>query len=148
MHRSLVRQFLRFGVVGVMNTVLTLVAYAAAIRVGVRYLPAAAGAFTLGALNGFVLNRAWTFEHRGRALTSGARYAAVQLVGLGANVALLWTAVHLAALGHLPGELAAAAPVTVLTFCLSRLWVFRSPRPQRLRMRLRTHGGGNPRPVR
>jgi putative flippase GtrA len=145
MHRSLVRQLVRFGLVGVTNTLVTFITYAAAIGLGVRYLPAAAAAFLLGALNGFVLNRTWTFQHIGRALASGWRYAVVQLVGLGANLGLLWAAVHLVAIGHLPGEVVAAAPVTLLTFALSRLWVFPPPRSERLRMRFTPRRGGSPR---
>jgi putative flippase GtrA len=145
MHRSILRQLVRFGLVGVTNTLLTFVAYAAAIRIGVRYLPAAAAGFLLGALNGFVLNRAWTFQHGGRALASGWRYAVVQLVGLGANLAVLWAAVHLGRFGHLPGEVVAAAPVTLLTFALSRLWVFPPSRSERPRMRLTPHQGDSPR---
>ena len=122
--RRVLLQLAKFGLVGVANTGVTFASYALAIRAGVRYVPAGAGAFMLGALNGFVLNRAWTFQHRGRRLVAGRRYAVVQLAGLGANVAMLWAAVHLAELGHLAAEAAATAPVTLLTFTLSRLWVF------------------------
>lgn len=123
-HGPFVRQLTRFGLVGVANTGLTFAAYTVAIRVGVRYLPAAGGAFTLGALNGYAFNRAWTFQHSGRRLDSGWRYVVVQLVGLGGNVTMLWAAVHVGELGRISGEAAAAAPVTLLTFLLSRTWVF------------------------
>jgi putative flippase GtrA len=119
-----VAQFVRFATVGATNTVVSLLAYAVALRAGAPYLPAGAAAFGLGALNGFLLNRAWTFRHAGRALPAGARYAIVQLLGLGATVGLLWVAVHGVGVPRLPGEVVAAGPVTLLTFALSRLWVF------------------------
>jgi putative flippase GtrA len=122
--RRVIAQFARFGTVGVTNTVISFVAYAAALRLGVRYLPAGAGAFALGALNGFLLNRAWTFRHRGPALAAGSRYVVVQLVGLVATVALLRLAVQGAGLPRLPAQVAAAVPVTLLCFALSRRWVF------------------------
>ena len=117
-------QFVRFGVVGASNTLVSFLSYALALSVGVRYLPAGAGAFALGAANGFVLNRAWTFEHRGPKLRAGWRYVVVQLIGLLADVALLRLAVHGLGLGRLEGQVLAAAPVTLLCFALSRLWVF------------------------
>jgi hypothetical protein len=43
--------------------------------------------------------------------------------------ALLWFAVHALRLGRLPGQVAAAVPVTLLTFALSRRWVFRAAGP-------------------
>jgi putative flippase GtrA len=122
-------QFARFGAVGVSNTAISFVAYAIALRVGVRYLPAGAGAFALGAVNGFVLNRAWTFHHRGPALAAGWRYVVVQLVGLVADVALLRVGVHGLGLGRLEAQVAAAVPVTLLCFALSRLWVFGARTP-------------------
>jgi putative flippase GtrA len=145
MQRSLLRQLARFAIVGATNTAVTFVAYTAAVGVGVHYLPAAAAAFVLGAVNGFVLNRAWTFRHGGRPLASGSRYAVVQLAGLGTNLVLLWFAVHLAGLGRLPGEAAAAPPVTLMMFALSRTWVF--PATRGLQPRVMPVAGGSPSPA-
>jgi putative flippase GtrA len=119
-----VLQLVRFGAVGASNTVVSFVAYAIALSLGVRYLPAGAGAFALGGINGFALNRAWTFRHRGPALAAGRRYAVVQCAGLLADVALLRLAVHGLGLARLPAQVAAAVPVTLLCFALSRIWVF------------------------
>ena len=121
--RALV-QLVRFGVVGASNTLVSFVSYAAAIGLGVRYLPAGAGAFALGAVNGFVLNRTWTFEHRGPKLRAGWRYVVVQLIGLLATVALLRVAVHGLGVPRLEAQVVALVPVTLLSFALSRLWVF------------------------
>jgi putative flippase GtrA len=122
-------QLFRFGVVGASNTLVSFASYAAAIGLGVRYLPAGAGAFALGAANGFVLNRTWTFEHRGPKLRAGRRYVVVQLIGLLTTVALLRLAVHGAGIPRLEAQLLAAGPVTLLCFALSRIWVFGAGAP-------------------
>lgn len=122
--RTRLVQLLRFGVVGASNTLISFVSYAAAIGLGVRYLPAGAGAFALGALNGFVLNRAWTFEHRGPRLRAAWRYALVQLVGLATTLVLLRLAVHGLGAPRLEAQVLAMGPVTLLCFALSRVWVF------------------------
>ena len=117
------QQFIRFLIVGASNTAITLLAYAGAIHVGVRYLPAGAGAYALGGVNGFVLNRAWTFSHTGRIARSAVRYTAVTAIGVCLNLALL----RLAVANGVPraaGEVAAVAPVTLLTFALNRAWAF------------------------
>ena len=126
MHRRFALQLARFGAVGATNTALTFVVYAVAVHVGVGYLPAAAGAFGLGAVNGFLLNRTWTFQHAGRSLAAARRYAVVQGASMVENVGLLWVMVHLLGLGRLPGEALAAVPVTLVSFALSRAWVFRA----------------------
>jgi putative flippase GtrA len=118
-------QLARFAAVGVANTAITLGAYAVAIHAGVRYLPAGAAAYALGGANGFALNRTWTFGYRGRALPAAARYAAVTAVGVLANLALLRVAVALG-VPHAAAEVAAVAPVTLVTFALNRVWAFSS----------------------
>jgi putative flippase GtrA len=120
---SLRVQLLRFAVVGVANTAITLGAYAVALGAGVGYLPAGAAAYALGGANGFLLNRAWTFSHKGRALPAAARYAAVTALGIVANLALLRAAVGFG-VPRVAAQAAAVAPVTLLTFALNRAWAF------------------------
>jgi putative flippase GtrA len=117
------RQFVRFLIVGAANTAITLLAYAGAIHAGVRYLPAGAGAYLLGGANGFVLNRSWTFSHHGRVAQAAVRYAAVTAVGVCLNLALLRVAIAIG-VPRAAGEVAAVAPVTLLTFALNRAWAF------------------------
>ncbi|WP_037409885.1 GtrA family protein [Candidatus Solirubrobacter pratensis] len=116
-------QLLRFIAVGASNTAITLAAYAAALRLGVRYLPAGAAAYALGGVNGFLLNRTWTFAHRGHILPAGARYAAVTAAGIVANLALLRAAISLG-VPRAADEVAAVAPVTLVSFALNRAWAF------------------------
>jgi putative flippase GtrA len=119
-------QLLRFLAVGATNTAITLIVYAAALHVGVGYLPAGAVAYALGGLNGFLLNRAWTFAYRGRILPAAARYAVITAVGIGLNLALLRAAIAMG-VPRAAGELAAVAPVTLLSFALNRAWAFAPP---------------------
>jgi putative flippase GtrA len=117
-------QLARFAAVGVTNTAVTLGTYALALRLALPYLPAGALAYAFGAGNGFLLNRAWTFRRRGRP----ARYLAVVAAGLMANALLLRGAVGLG-VPRVAAEVAVAAPVTLLTFALSRAWAFASDVP-------------------
>src|SRR6476469_5541163 len=56
-------QFIKFGIVGVSNTLLTFLVYTLLLKVfGVWYLAASAIGFGVGATNGFLLNRRWTFR--------------------------------------------------------------------------------------
>src|SRR5690242_16141519 len=72
-------QFVKFGIVGVSNTLLTFLIYTLLLKVfGVWYLLASAIGFAAGAVNGFLLNRRWTFRgHVGDALTP-VRWTVVQ----------------------------------------------------------------------
>ena len=101
------------------------------------YLAASAIGFVVGATNGFLLNRRWTFrDHVGDALTP-VRWGVVQGCGLGVNEALLYLFVHDAHLDKLLAQVFATAVVTVSTFFVNRAWTFRVHAPGRVADRRR-----------
>ena len=59
--RPLLGQLARFGVVGAANTALTLATYAVLVAFHAPVPLAGAVGWGVGAVNGFVLNGAWTF---------------------------------------------------------------------------------------
>lgn len=124
-----VLQLVRFGLVGSINTGLTLAAYAVLVALHAPVALAGAGGWAVGAVNGFVLNRAWTFRGTARGAVPAARYAVVALAGSGLNAALVSIAVSEQHLPRIAGELAVLPPVTVLSFVLCRSWVFAPEAP-------------------
>lgn len=125
---KLVVQFLKFGIVGVSNTLIAFAVYTVLLKVfGVWYVAASGIGFAVGAVNGFLLNRRWTFrEHVGDALTP-VRWAIVQTCGLGLNLGLVYLFVHDLGMDELVGQIPTTAIVTVLTFAVNRSWTFRTP---------------------
>jgi putative flippase GtrA len=121
---AVVLQLVRFGLVGATNTALTLATYAVLAALHAPVPVAGAVGWGVGAVNGFVLNRAWTFRGAARGAVPAARYAAVALAGSGLNAALVAIAVGQQHLPHIAGELAVLPPVTLFTFALCRVWVF------------------------
>jgi putative flippase GtrA len=119
-------QFVKFGIVGISNTLITFVVYTILLKVfGVWYLAASAIGFIAGATNGFLLNRRWTFrEHVGDALTP-VRWGIVQTSGLAINETLLYAFVDRGGVDKLLAQLFATAVVTVTTFFANRAWTFR-----------------------
>jgi putative flippase GtrA len=123
-------QFVKFGIVGVSNTVLAFAIYTVLLKVfGVWYLGASAIGFVVGAVNGFLLNRRWTFAgHVGDSLTP-VRWGVVQGCGLALNEGLLYLFVDGANVEKLLGQALATVVVTVLTFFVNRAWTFRMHHP-------------------
>jgi putative flippase GtrA len=121
------RRFARFLVVGASNTVIGIAVYGLCVGLGVDPVAASALGFCAGALNGYRLNRAWTFDGARGGLGTGARYVIVQLAGLALNMAGVWLAVERAGFPRLAGEAVILPAVTVTTFLLSRRWVFHAP---------------------
>ena len=123
------RRFARFIVVGISNTVVALIVYAALLAAGVDAVLASAVGFAAGALNGYRLNRNWTFRGASGGIATGTRYVVVQLLGLGLNALGVWLTVEQAGLPRMAGEAVILPAVTVTTFLLSRRWVFPAPHP-------------------
>jgi putative flippase GtrA len=120
-------QFVKFGIVGISNTLLTFAIYTLLLKVfGVWYLAASAIGFAVGAVNGFLLNRRWTFRgHVGDAFTP-VRWLIVQGCGLALNEGLLYVFVDSARVEKLLSQAFATVIVTVITFLANRAWTFRA----------------------
>src|SRR3981081_3956911 len=83
-------QFMKFGTGGVSNTLLTFLVYTLLLKVfGVWYLAASAVGFLVGATNGFLWDRRWTFKERVGDALPPVRWCIVQGCGLALNVLLL-----------------------------------------------------------
>jgi putative flippase GtrA len=130
LNAATVAQFVKFGIVGVSNTVLSFAVYALLLKVfGLWYVAASAIAFAVGAVNGFLLNRRWTFkEHVGDALTP-VRWGIVQSCGLALNLGLVYMFVDAVGLDKLIGQACATGIVTVCAFFANRAWTFRMHAP-------------------
>jgi putative flippase GtrA len=118
------RQFVRFCLVGASNTGLSFITYVVAVRAGAPYLVASCGAFALGALNGYSLNRVWTFRAGSFTFPTLVRYGLVQGLGLSINAGLLAVLVEGLQLDSIAAQALVLPAVSVLTFSLSRRWVF------------------------
>ncbi len=119
-------QFVKFGIVGISNTLITFAVYTLLLKVfGVWYLAASAIGFVLGATNGFLLNRAWTFRgHVGDSLTP-VRWGVVQGCGLALNEGLLFLWVDGLGIDKLLAQALSLVFVTTSTFFANRAWTFR-----------------------
>jgi putative flippase GtrA len=122
--RSELTRLVRFGVVGVTNTLVTLAAYTLLVRLGAPAPPASAVAFAFGAANGYRLNRRWTFRVERGDAAMAARYVAVQALGAGLSAAGVALATSDLDLRKLAAEALVLPFVTITTYLLSRRLVF------------------------
>jgi putative flippase GtrA len=120
--RELLTQLGQFSLVGVSNTAISFVAFAA-LRWATTPAPAAAAiSFIAGALNGYWWNGRWTFAGGGRR-RSIVRYGIVQGVGAGMS-AVVVSAGTSVGLAPFVAFAAAMVVVTSTTFVANRWWAF------------------------
>jgi putative flippase GtrA len=116
------RQLARFLVVGVGNTLVSFVVYRLLLALGIWYVVAAPLAFAVGAVNGYIFNRRWTFAARD---STRARLLYVCVAVLGAATTSLLVPLFVeAGTGKVIAYLAAIPPVTLCMFAANRLWTF------------------------
>jgi putative flippase GtrA len=117
-------QLVRFALVGMTNTAVTLASYAVLTAAGTPAAAAAAAAFGLGAANGYRLNRRWTFRAPSTGAVTAGRYVAVQALGAGLSAAGVAMATGRLGLPRMAAEAVVLPWVTCTTFVLVRRLVF------------------------
>jgi putative flippase GtrA len=119
-------QLAKFCTVGAVGYGVNLGVYAAILHQGIHYLVAATCSFLVAVTNNYVWNRLWTFrERRAGVAAQGARFFAVSLASLGANLLVLHLLVTVGA-GKLLAQAVAIVLVTPLNFVGNKLWSFRT----------------------
>lgn len=131
------RQLLRFGLVGSLNTLIDLAVLNGLLWVWPTHHNSAlllynSIAFSIGAINSFLLNRYWTFQRTGYpGVREIARFALTTLAALSCNDALLWLISGLlhpvflsAPLWANVSKLGAIGGTVLLSYLGMRLWVF------------------------
>jgi putative flippase GtrA len=120
-------QLVRFAIVGVCNTVVSFAIYAGLLALGAWYVAAAVAAYVGGVINGYTLNRRWTFGAGPTRASTLARYVIVQASGLALSVAILAALVELAGVSKLLGQVLSWPPVIAFSFIATRSWAFGRP---------------------
>ncbi len=122
---ALVASFLRFIAVGIASLVVDVAAFAVFLGVGLPYPIAVTLGFLLSWAFNFTAHKLFTFRQRGWAVGEVGRY----LIAAGTNylLTMAWVAASVELVGLTPflGKLTSLPMVTMVSFLLARLWVFR-----------------------
>jgi putative flippase GtrA len=125
--REVILQFIRFNFVGIVNTGLTYVVYAALVFAGVNHFFALGADYAVGIAFSFMMNKRITFRIKGQASTAMlARMVGSYLVLLALNTLMLWALVDKGAVNTYIGQAIALAAVALLSFAAQRFLVFRA----------------------
>jgi putative flippase GtrA len=92
---------------------------------GWRPAIASGASYALAVLINYELTRRFTFHGRAASWREFGRFVAVQVLGLGLNVAIFEAVLRLGAPHYLLAQVAATAVVTLSNWTAYRLWAFR-----------------------
>lgn len=126
--RSLV-QFIKFGIVGLSNTLISYVVYLVGVRFGMHYLLASVLGFVISVLNSFYWNNKYVFqqgdEERNRWLTLVKTFMAYASTGLVLANILLYIWVDVLGISEYLGPIINLVITVPLNFVINKLWAFR-----------------------
>lgn len=119
-------QFVKFNLVGLLNTALDYALFSLQVWLGVPYLLAQCVSYMAGVANSYYLNKIWTFGSR-EAASSGqaARFLVVNAVTLGLSLLLLYVAKDRLGMNEFLAKAAVTIVTMLVNFAGNKLWVFR-----------------------
>lgn len=121
--------FIKFGLVGVLNTAIDFAVFALLTFFGLPYLISQCISYGCGVLNSYIVNRSWTFQQENKAdRREFGKFVFVNVLTLAITSALLAAFYQGLGLPLLAGKLAATILGVLVNFAGSRFWVFKSYR--------------------
>ena len=127
LQRRVVRQFIKFGLVGVSSTAIDWgVFYSLNHFFSVYYLIAKAISFVVSVINSYYWNRRWTFRSQNqRKMHEFGKFLVVSSVGLGLNTYIMYLAVSIFGLRYIYGLILATTIVVFWNFLANKFWTFK-----------------------
>ena len=129
MKDSLIAEFfklVKFGITGVMNTLVDCVIFLLLTHMGVAIYFAQVVSYSCGMLNSYIVNRSWTFQSKGKFFSRQMmRFIIANLSLLVLSLVLLWIFTEQLGLIKLLAKLCSTVLIMVIGFVVNRLWVFR-----------------------
>lgn len=117
-------QFLKFGTVGIFNTLITIVTFAVLVYIGLNYILANIFAYALGVLNSFYWNKNWVFKAKSDSNKLLLKFITVNLVTLIINTSILYFLVNLLSLNTYLSQIIATGIGLIFNFVLNKKWTF------------------------
>jgi putative flippase GtrA len=124
------KKFIKFNIVGIINTVVDVAAYTALTALGLNIALAQGISYSLGTANSYLFNSRWTFKDKQDSLKRVALFIVVNLVSYGVSTALLYFYEAQWDLAGFWAKLAALPFSTVVNLKGMRLVVFKEAREE------------------
>ncbi|WP_342985679.1 GtrA family protein [Clostridium saudiense] len=121
-----INKFIKFGLVGVLNTLINWIIFALLNFVGVYYIVANVIAYAIATANSYIWNSKWVFKYNGKdKKETTAKFIILNLIGLALNTAILYFLVDILSLNKLVGLVITTAIVMVINYIVNKIWVFK-----------------------
>jgi putative flippase GtrA len=122
-----VRQFIRFGLVGVLNTLVDASFYFLLSRSGLipSLILAKGVSYTVGMLNSFYWNKSWTFQSHVKSRRVFLPFVVANLLAVGLNAGVMHLALNTFGLPESGALVLATVASFVWNFAISKFFIFK-----------------------
>ena len=118
-------RFIKFGMVGVINTLINWIIFFILNALGMYYILANIIAYILGTVNSYLWNTLWVFKYKDKASTETTiKFIILNLIGLGLNTGILYVLVDLCNLNKFIGLVITTGIVMIINYVVNKLLVF------------------------
>jgi len=117
-------QFARFAIVGIVSNAVLYGLYVFATHYGIEHKLAMSGLFAIGALQTFLFNRRWSFNHRGSQRRAMCRYMVAYGAAYAMNLSVMLILVDKEGLPDRYVQAVMIGVVALFLFAMQRYWVF------------------------
>lgn len=119
--------FIKFAIVGVVNTLLNFVIFAILSFSGVHYIIANVIAYTVATANSYFWNSRWVFNHSGGFKSKASmKFFMLNLVGLILNTSIMFVLVEVFDVMEILALVFATGIVMIFNYIFNKIWVFKN----------------------
>ena len=113
-----VNKFVKFGLVGVLNTLINWIIFALLVANVIAYVIATA--------NSYIWNSKWVFKYNGKnKKETTAKFVILNLIGLGLNTGILYLLVDMLGFNKLIALVITTGIVMIINYIVNKIWVFK-----------------------
>lgn len=121
-------QAFRFGIVGILNTIVGFVFYILFINFNFHYIIALFFSHVIGVTNSFFWNKFWTFKSKQKSLKELFRFITVYAITFLLNIVILFFLVEKMYFDKKLSQLISLSLITIISFCGHKYWSFKNYR--------------------
>lgn len=118
-------EFLKFGIVGLMNTIISIVIYWVLLRLNINFLVANIISYSLGVINSYYFNSRWVFSSTNERRSTLLKFIIVNLIVLVITTNILKLLVDSININPYLAQLFTVAIGMVINFILNKFWTFK-----------------------
>lgn len=118
-------RFIKFALVGVLNTLINWIIFFILNASGVYYLVANIISYSISTLNSYLWNSRWVFKYQGdNKKETTLKFIVLNIFGLVLNTIILFVLVDKLKLNKMVGLIITTAIVMIINYMINKFWVF------------------------